>query len=130
MSKETKRQLGMTLIELVVSMAMIGSLVVLYSSLFNVIIVTKNMKRENLAYHIANQKMEELRATPYLSLPPSATFTNTNLSQLPQSSANFTVTNYSTYSGMKEFVVTVNWNDGTAKNVTIKSLAGTGGINP
>jgi hypothetical protein len=120
---------GMTIIELAISLALIGGLVVLYSSMFNIVGYTRKMGNENVAYHIASKKIEELRATPYASLPASSTFTDTQLSLLPSASADFTITNYSTYNGMKEMVVTVNWNDGRARNIVVRSLIGTGGIN-
>ncbi len=125
-----KNQSGMTLIEMLISIAMIGGLIVLYSASFNVIGLTKTMKSENIAYHIANIKIEELRTTTYASLPPSGSFTDPQLSQLPSGTAAFTVTNYGSYTGLKEFVVTVSWNDGRARSVQLKTLAGTGGINP
>jgi prepilin-type N-terminal cleavage/methylation domain-containing protein len=124
------KQSGMTLIEVLVSMAMLGALVVLYAAVFNISVFTKGMKKENIAYHIASKKMEELRNTPYGSLPTSATFSDTQLSQLPASSASFTINNYGSYSGLKEIVVAVNWNDGKARNISVKTLVGTGGINP
>jgi prepilin-type N-terminal cleavage/methylation domain-containing protein len=125
-----KKQSGMTLIEVVMSLAIIGGLLVLYSAAFNVSVYTKRMKHENIAYHVASKKMEELRSTPYDSLPASNTFTDTQLNQLPSSSANFTIGNYSTYTGMKEITVTVNWNDGRARNIVVRTLSGSGGINP
>ncbi len=124
-----QRQSGMSLIEVLVSIAMIGGLIVLYAAAFNVAALTKKMRNENLAYHIASKKMEELRQTPYASLPSSSPFSDTELSSLPSSSANFSVGNFGTYTGMKELVVTVNWNDGLPRSVVIRSLAGTGGIN-
>lgn len=120
----------MTIIEVLVSLFIIGGLIVLYAASFNMIALTKTLKNENLAYHIASKKIEDLRNTTYASLPPSGTFTETDLNQLPSSSANFTISNYSTYNGMKEIVVNVNWNDGKARSVTVRTVVGTGGINP
>jgi prepilin-type N-terminal cleavage/methylation domain-containing protein len=131
MSKKRRNlQSGMTFIEVLVSIFMIGALIVLYASLFNLTHYTKRMKNENIAYHVASKKMEELRAVPYASLPASAAFADAQLAQLPSSSADFTVGNYSTYTGVKELVVTVNWNDGRARTIQLRSLAGSGGINP
>jgi prepilin-type N-terminal cleavage/methylation domain-containing protein len=125
-----KSQSGMTLIEVLVSLAMIGALLVLYAAAFNVSILTRNMRNENIAYHIATKKIEELRATPYASLPASASFADSQLSQLSNGSANFTISNYSSYTGVKEAVVTVAWTDGRSRTVSMRTLIGTGGINP
>jgi prepilin-type N-terminal cleavage/methylation domain-containing protein len=129
MSKKNK-QSGMTLIEVLVSIFMVGALIVLYSAAFNVLIFTKRMRNENVAYHIASKQMEEIRSTTYASLPASNSFNDPLLAQLPSGTANFTVINYVGYNGVKEVVVTVGWNDGRARTTQLRSLFGTGGINP
>ena len=96
----------------------------------NTVAQTKKLKYENLAYHTASKKMEELRATPLISLPASGTISDPMLSQIPSGSGNFSATDYAPYSGMKEVTVTVFWNDGKAKQLVLKTLAGSGGINP
>jgi prepilin-type N-terminal cleavage/methylation domain-containing protein len=131
MSRKGKnKQSGMTLIEVLISLAMVGGLIVLYAAVFNISLQTRTMKYENLAYHIASRKMEDIRNTPYGTLPASASFADPLLTQLPLSAANFTINDFITYSGLKEVVVTVNWTDRKSRNVVIRTLIGTGGINP
>jgi len=96
----------------------------------NALSIMRKQRYENVAYHIANKQMEGLRAIAFASLPSSGTISDPLLSQIPSGSGNFTVSDYSGYSGIKELITTVAWNDGSSKSVVIKTLAGNGGINP
>ncbi|MBI3952582.1 MAG: prepilin-type N-terminal cleavage/methylation domain-containing protein [Candidatus Doudnabacteria bacterium] len=123
-------QKGISLIEVIISMFMLAVLLTLYAAAMNTLAQTKKLKYEDLAYHVASKKMEELRATSLDSLPSSGAVTDPMLAQIPSGSADFSVADYGGFSGMKEIVVTVNWNDGGAKQVRLQTLAGSGGINP
>jgi prepilin-type N-terminal cleavage/methylation domain-containing protein len=125
-----RSQLGMSLIEVIITMFMISVLLVLYTAALNTVAVTKKLRYENLAYHIASKQMEELRAMPFASLSGSGTISDPMVSQLPSGSALYTVSGYPSFFGMQEIIVTVNWNDGQAKQFILKTLAGSGGINP
>jgi prepilin-type N-terminal cleavage/methylation domain-containing protein len=124
-----RKQKGVTLIEIVVSLMLVGGLVVLFATTINISLMTKRLRNENLAYHIASAQIESMRAMFLDSLPPSGSFSDPNLGQLPSGAANFTVTNHGTYTGVKEIIVTVNWNDGKARSISVRTLAGEGGIN-
>ena len=128
--KLTHIQSGMSLIEIIVSIFIILVIFNLCLMEINALTISKKQRHENIAYHIANKKMEDLRATPFASLPSSGTISDLQLTQIPSGSGNFTVNNYTGYTGVKELVVTVNWSDGNSKSVVIKTLAGNGGINP
>ena len=128
-NQATKHE-GFSLIEVILSMFMVVVLFLLYVSALNLVALLKKVKMEDIAYHIANKQLETLRETPFASLPASGTITDTDLSTIPQGSGSYTVAAYAPLNKMKEITVTVNWNDGSSKNITIKSLAGTGGINP
>lgn len=121
---------GMSLIEVIISMFLLSVLLVFYVSALNVVATTRKLKYENLAYHVANKQMEELRLTPFSFLPPSGNISDPLLSQIPLGSGNFTVTNDNNFTGLKDITVTVNWNDGVAKQVQFLTRAGSGGINP
>jgi Tfp pilus assembly protein PilV len=123
-------QSGMTLIEVVISMFMLMVLVVFYVSALNTVALTRKQTYEDIAYHAANKQMEVLRGTAFGSLSSSGNISDALLAQIPSGSGNFTVSDYPGYAGMKEMVVTVTWNDGLARSVALKTLAGSGGINP
>ena len=125
-----KSQNGMSLIEVIISMFMIAALLVFYTSALNLVALSKKTRKENIAYHIANKQMEDLRNTAFASLPASGTISDSMLSQIPSGSGGYTVSSYAGFSGMKEMVVTVSWNDGISRQVILKSLAGNGGLNP
>ena len=120
----------MSLVEVVVSLFVLLVLVVFYASALNSVAQTRKLRNENVAYHIANKEMEILRDTAFASLPASGSIVDTMLSQIPSSNGSFTTANYQSYTGIKELVVTVSWNDGIARSVVLKTLAGNGGINP
>ena len=123
-------QSGMSLIEVVISMFMIGVLLVFYAAALNTVALSRKTRNEDLVYHVANKQMEDLRNTPFSSLAASGSISDSQLSQIPSGSGNYTVSDYPGFTGMKEMVVTVNWNDGIARQVVLKSLAGNGGLNP
>ena len=120
----------MSLIEVVISMFMIAVLFVFYTAALNTVALSKKLRFENLAYHVANKQMEVLRDTAFSSLPSSGTISDSQLSQIPSGAGSYTISSYPGYGGMKEIVVTVIWNDGIAKSVVLRTLAGSGGINP
>ncbi len=120
----------MTLIEVVISMFMLTTMVVFYAAALNTLAITKKQTYENTAYHVANKQMESLRNTSYASLSSSGTISDALLSQIPSGAGSYTVSNYSGYTGVKEIVVTVTWNDGQSKQVVLKTLTQSGGLNP
>ena len=121
---------GMSLIEVVISMFLISVLLVFYVAALNTVALSRKQRYADIAYHVANKEMEILRSTSYASLPASSTFSDSQLAAIPSGAANYTISNYSGFAGMKEMVVTVVWNDGSARQVVLKTLAGSGGINP
>jgi len=129
-SRIKDHQSGVSLIEVIISMFMLSVLLVFYISALNTVALTRKLRYENLAYHAANKQMEVLRDTAYASLPASGTISDPMLAQIPSGAGSFTVSNYPGYGGMKELVVTVTWNVGVAKSVVLRTLAGSGGINP
>lgn len=126
----TKFQRGFSLIEVMVCLFMIGVLLVLYAASLNIVAVTRKLRPENVAYHIATRQMETLRGISYDDLPVSGTISDPLLAQIPNGSGDFAVSDYPGYVNMKEVVVTVNWTDPTAKQFVLKTLVGVGGINP
>ncbi len=127
--KGAPHQQAMTLVEVIIVIFMISILFILVILETNTLAITRKQTYEDIAYHIANKQMETLRGDSFASLPASASISDSNLSQLPSGSGNFTITNYAGYTGMKDFTVTVSWNDGTSKSVVLETLASSGGVN-
>ncbi len=128
---QTKKQAGMSLIEVVICLFILFVLLASYAAALNTVALTRLQRYENLAYHIANKQMETLRGTPLASLPASGSIVDSLLSQIPSGAGSYTVSNYVGYSNVKEIVVTVTWTTKNGnKQVVLKTLAGVGGINP
>lgn len=126
-----KNQDGLSLIEVIVSMFLIVALFVLYLSALNTVLILKKTNTEDIAYHIANKQMEALREIPIASLPAAGSITDSQLTLITAGTGSYAVNNYASMAGMKEIVVTVGWTEGSLnKQVVIRTLAGTGGINP
>ena len=128
-SKCQRSEQGFSLIEIIVSLFLI--LVLFSLCLFEVstLNISRKQRYENIAYHVANKQMEDLRATPFLSLPSSGTISDPQLSQIPSGAGSYTVADYAGYSGMKKIIVTVTWNDGNSNSVAMQTLATAGLIN-
>ena len=127
----TKKEIGFTLIEVIISIAIILVLFSLVLMELNTLGIGRSQQYESVAYHIANKQMESLRAITFQDLPDSGNISDPNLAQIPSGSGNFTISDYSGYTGIKEIIVTVNWTvNNVVKSVVIKTLAGSGGINP
>ncbi|MBM3206293.1 MAG: prepilin-type N-terminal cleavage/methylation domain-containing protein [Candidatus Staskawiczbacteria bacterium] len=124
------KQSGFSLVEVLVGMFLILILFSLLIMEFGLLSISKNQKYENIAYHVANKQMEELRSTDFSSLPSSGVISDLLIDEIPSGSGSFTVNDYAEYEGLKEMVVTVNWNDGVAKSVVLRTLASGTGINP
>jgi len=129
-SEKRKFQKGISLVEVVVALFVVSVLFWLLYIEFQTLSISQSQSYEDIAYHVASKEMESLRATSFGSLPSSGTISDSQLSQIPSGSGSFTVSNYAAYTGMKELVVTVTWNNGGNKSVVIRSLAASGGLNP
>jgi len=130
--RPTHNSAGMTLIEVIVAMFLIFVLFIVYLAALNTVALVKKNTYADTAYHIANKQIEILRDTPYASLTNTAgtSISDTDLATIPSGAGSYMISNYASMSGVKEIVVTVSWNDGNAKSVELRTLAGSGGINP
>ena len=69
-----KSHLGFSLIEVIVALALTIVTIVIFGAAVSSTPLTKTAKYQNIAYHVAEKKLEELRNTDFNSLPPSASF--------------------------------------------------------
>jgi len=119
----------MSIVEVIVSILLIVILFSLLVMEYRVLLISKSQKYQNIAYHVANKEMEDLRSTVLSGLQASGTISDPLLSQLPSGDGNYTVDDSADYSGLKELTVTVTWNDGVSKSVVLKTLASSAGLN-
>lgn len=122
-------QRGSSLVEVLVVLFLVSILFELLFMEAQALAISHKQRYEDIAYHVANKEMETLRNTSVSTLPSSGTIPDAQLSQIPSGSGNFTVADYTGYSGLKQITITVTWNDGANKSVSLQTLVGTGGLN-
>ena len=118
--RHTTNRRGFSLIEVIVSIFVLGTMLVFFASSFSVNRLSRDMQRQDIALRIIKQKMEELRALTYTGLPANGTFSNSLLSSLTNGVGSTTVSDYS--ATLKQATVGVSWNESTS---TIRYLSAT-----
>ena len=98
---------GFSLIEITISLFVLGTILVLSQAVLNVIPLGKLAKDKDVALKIVSHQLEELRSLGYDNLPASGPFSNTGLTLLASSTAAQTITTYN--DSTKEVTVTVTW---------------------
>lgn len=126
---KVKGQSGFSLIEIILAFFLIGVAITIFFSTIGSFLWTKGGKDQQLATRIAIKKMEEIRNTPFSSLPSSGPFSDPDLSKLPSGSGNLTVTDWNGNSGIKAVTVKVSWQQAQGtKEVRLDTLITKGGI--
>jgi prepilin-type N-terminal cleavage/methylation domain-containing protein len=128
--KPRQNQAGFTIIEVIVTLFIMGTILVLYQASSNTIVSTTETKNEDIALRVATTELQTLRAGGYSSLPASGTFTDTQLTSIPSGAASMTLSDYNATT--KQVTVTVTWADprtSKTKNVSLTTLiANSGGL--
>ena len=121
---------GFTLIEVIIALALIVVTVTLLGVALSSLPLTKRARNQNLAYHIAAKKIEELRNTAFTSLPSPGPFSDPGLSDLASSTASFTITDYAGSAQIKKISISVNWYEqNQTRNVLLETLISNSGLN-
>ncbi len=98
---------GFSLIEVVVSLFVIGVVILLASSILKAAPLSRHAKFEGTAATIASNELETLRALGYDALPANGTFSDALLSTLPAGSGSYASSDFNTKT--KQVTVTVSW---------------------
>lgn len=121
---------GFTLIEILVVVGIIGVIAVVLQLALSEGRLIAVAKGQEIALRIATNKLEDLRAGGYDTIPTSGTFSDTQLATLASSTAVLTVTDVN--AGTKQIVITVSWREPgvtSLQTVTLSSLiTNTGGL--
>lgn len=115
-----KSQDGFSLIEVVITLFVIGVILVIYQAALNTVFLVRNSHNQEIALRVANNKIEELRAGGYAALPGNGAFTDAQLSGLPGSSAIMTFSDFN--SSTKQVDITIQWQETGADSVKSLSL--------
>ncbi len=125
-----RRARGFTLIEVLLTVLLVGMLIVLSGLLVETIGLARHERYASAAAGAAEGELESLRAVGYDQLPASGPFSDDALARLPGGTGSFTVSAYDDTT--KQVTVTVSWTDRTSDSptsVTLSTLiAKTGGL--
>ncbi|MEK7131652.1 MAG: hypothetical protein AAB797_02885 [Patescibacteria group bacterium] len=117
------------LIEVVISLGIIAIFFILFQAAAITAILNRDVKHKDLALRIAQSQIENLRSLGYAVLPTSSSFSDAQLSSLPNGQASTTISQYNNKT--KQAVVTVSWQESGAKNshnVSLSTLISEGGL--
>jgi prepilin-type N-terminal cleavage/methylation domain-containing protein len=123
LGKIRKQQRGFSLLEIIITIAIIGMILLLYQIFLSNLFLSRDAKNQEIALRIANNKIEELRAVGYDSLPSSGVFFDTQLNLLSQSSAAMTITDFN--ADTKQVLITIQWFEPTSptpKTISLTTL--------
>ncbi|PIR82303.1 hypothetical protein COU20_03000 [Candidatus Kaiserbacteria bacterium CG10_big_fil_rev_8_21_14_0_10_59_10] len=115
------RHRGFTLIEILLTVFVLGASLALYTSAAMLTQALRSAKEQDIALRIAATKLEELRALSYDALPESGTFEADALAALREGTGEITVSEYNQKT--KQVTVTVSWNHSKgARSVPLSTL--------
>ena len=120
---------GFILLEVVISLAIIAVFFILFQVAATTAILNRDVKHQDLALRIAQSQIENLRSLGYAALPTSSSFTDAQLSLLPNGQASTTISQYNDKT--KQAIVTVSWQESGSKNshnVSLSTLISEGGL--
>jgi Tfp pilus assembly protein PilV len=132
---KARSQMGISLIEIVIVIFIIGVAGLLLGNLPSSISSTQRSQHESLAKDIANKQIETLRRSGYSNLANGTnTFVDADLSKLPAYTANTVITTCgapicTNSEDAKIITVTITWNEiGDTKQVQLSTIVSNGGI--
>ncbi len=107
---------------MLVALFIISVTVVFVTIVIGTIKITRDATHENVAFRIAESKIDELRAGGYAALPASGSFSNPELTKLPQGVASTSVTDWNAQ--IKQVAAGVSWQgaDGFMRFVSLTTL--------
>lgn len=131
-----KQESGVSLIESLLVVVVIGVLVFLLASIPNSLMLITKSRHASLAREIAVKQIEDKKTINYTNLVnDNSPVNDTRLSLLPQSGGTVVVEDClvaicTNGEHIKQITVTVNWQDNNkSQEVILKTMIGEGGIN-
>jgi prepilin-type N-terminal cleavage/methylation domain-containing protein len=113
---------GFSLIEVLVSLLIVSSMLVLFQGVLRNSVLVKTARNQEIALAIARSEIESLRIGGYTVLPLSGSFSDSLLSELPPgATATLSVTTYNAKT--KKVEVSVLWTDSGSPNPNTVSLS-------
>jgi len=122
---------GFQLIEVAIALVLFIMTLTIFGVAVSTAPLTKTARHQNVAYHIAAKKIEDLRHTLYASLPAdgTSTFSDGGLADLPDGEGFVTMAAYGA-NQVRRATVIVTWQEaGTARSVVLETLINNSGLN-
>jgi prepilin-type N-terminal cleavage/methylation domain-containing protein len=116
-----KPHCGFSLVEIVVSIAILGTILILLQATITSSVLVRDAKNQGIALSIARNKIESLRLGGYAALPVTGSFSDNLLSSLPQATTTLTVNVYNDKT--KQVTVKVIWKDARLSASSTVSLS-------
>lgn len=130
------REKGVSLIESLLVVAVVGAAVFLMANLPNAMGLVNKSRHLSLAREIAAKEIEDKRNISYINLVPDAfAITDSRISLLPSGSGQVIVTECdplicTSLEHVKQVTVTLQWKEGNKdQQISLKTFIGEGGIN-
>lgn len=127
---------GVSLIESLLVVVVIGTVVFLLANLPNALSLVGKSRHLSIAREIASKQIEDKRNISYVNLVnDSSPISDSRIGLLPQGAGTVVVEDCNlticpNEEHIKQVTVTVNWQDNNkAQNITFKTMVGEGGIN-
>lgn len=119
---------GFSLIEVVVSIFVIGVMIVASAALLGGVPASRLARNQSIALTVAQNQIESLRAAGYAALPASGPFSDTELSALSSGAGSIAIAAYDART--KRIDVSVSWEEEAGPQaITLTTLiAETGGL--
>ena len=110
------------MIEMLVALFIMSVAVAFVTIVVGTIKVTRDSTYENVAFRIADSKLDELRAGGYATLPASGPFSDSGLASLPQGVASTSITDWNAKT--KRVTASVSWRgaDNLTRFVSLTTL--------
>lgn len=131
-----KNEDGVSLLESLLVVVIMGSIVFLMANLPNAMMLIAKSRHLSLAREIAAKQIEDKRTISYANLADdNSPISDSRLSLLPQGGGTVTVEDCdpavcAASEAVKQVTVTVNWQDNSKpQSITLKTMIGEGGIN-
>lgn len=126
-----KKQKGFTLIEVLLTLIIFASIILIYTALTGTSVASRTGRYQPIAVKIASKKIEQVRNSTWNNWPAPGSFTDSDLTKLPNGSANLAIADSNGFANLKEVIVTVSWYESASSNpktVQLDTLVTLGGI--
>jgi prepilin-type N-terminal cleavage/methylation domain-containing protein len=127
---------GYTFIEVLIALFIIAVMILVFATAQQTTLLTKKMREETIASHIAERQMEELRSMNFASINSSASLSDPDVAKLTSGIVSRAVSDFANDDAdgedeLKLVTITVTWQSLTGTRVlNVTTLVTRQGINP